>query len=329
MELVYRLATETSPLITQIRNNVIVSVTPAAEPDGRDRNVDWFYRGLDFGPATTTATTDTAGRGGAPGGAPIAGAPNGAPFGGNAGGQLPYWGKYVYHDNNHDINLADVDARDHRLVLHGPSTDHPRSAQAQPPSIPTAVVRRRIPTSIRCLRRASRFSNWELTDTKWGMPGVYTHAFMDGWSPGYLGSVAYNQRHDENVRNAIRRGQPRCGGGGGRGAGPVTQVRVVVADAVDGGGAGRVGRGIRRRSRSRTARRGGGQPRSGTQVGSAEWRAKLTRRNNTNYMETGAVRLNSRRCSNLILENFCMKTKLPSRPEATGPFGHSLRCSAT
>ena len=28
--------------------------------------------------------------------------------------------------------------------------------------------------------------------TKWGMPGVYTYAFMDGWSPGYLGSVAYN-----------------------------------------------------------------------------------------------------------------------------------------
>jgi len=40
MELAYRLATETSPLITQIRNNVIVSITPAAEPDGRDRNVD-------------------------------------------------------------------------------------------------------------------------------------------------------------------------------------------------------------------------------------------------------------------------------------------------
>src|SRR4051795_5603837 len=37
------------------------------------------------------------------------------------------------------------------------------------------------------------FSNWELAQmTKWGMPGVYTHAFMDGWSPGYLGSVAYN-----------------------------------------------------------------------------------------------------------------------------------------
>ena len=37
------------------------------------------------------------------------------------------------------------------------------------------------------------FSNFELSQmTKWGMPGVYTHAFMDGWSPGYLGSVAYN-----------------------------------------------------------------------------------------------------------------------------------------
>ncbi len=54
MELVYRLATETSPLITQIRNNVIVSVTPAAEPDGRDRNVDWFYRGLEMAAQAAT-----------------------------------------------------------------------------------------------------------------------------------------------------------------------------------------------------------------------------------------------------------------------------------
>ena len=44
MELVYRLATETSPLINQIRDNVVVSITPVADPDGRDRNVDWFYK---------------------------------------------------------------------------------------------------------------------------------------------------------------------------------------------------------------------------------------------------------------------------------------------
>ena len=51
----------------------------------------------------------------------------------------------------------------------------------------------------------SWFSNWELAQmTKWGMPGVYTHAFMDGWSPGYLGSVALQpQRPDEDVRDAV------------------------------------------------------------------------------------------------------------------------------
>src|SRR5688500_203361 len=47
MELVYRLAVETSPFISQIRDNVIVSVTPVADADGRDRNLDWFYKGVE------------------------------------------------------------------------------------------------------------------------------------------------------------------------------------------------------------------------------------------------------------------------------------------
>jgi hypothetical protein len=42
MELAYRLATETSPIINQIREQLYVSITPAADADGRDRNVDWF-----------------------------------------------------------------------------------------------------------------------------------------------------------------------------------------------------------------------------------------------------------------------------------------------
>ena len=42
MELAYRVAVEESPLVTQIRDNVIVSITPVADPDGRDRNVDWY-----------------------------------------------------------------------------------------------------------------------------------------------------------------------------------------------------------------------------------------------------------------------------------------------
>src|SRR5689334_17586516 len=193
MELAYRLVTETSPLVTQIRNNVIVSITPAAEPDGRDRNVDWFYRGLEFGPATTTATTDSAGRGA--GGAPVAGAANGPSFGGNAGGQLPYWGKYVYHDNNRDINLSQMSMRaitDWYFTAHPPIIHDLHEAQpllytysGGPPQNPNLdpILFTELPF----------FSNFELSQmTKWGMPGVYTHAFMDGWSPGYLGSVAYN-----------------------------------------------------------------------------------------------------------------------------------------
>src|SRR5262249_1641620 len=44
MELAYRLAVEDSPIINAIRDNVIVTITPVAEPDGRDRYVDWYYR---------------------------------------------------------------------------------------------------------------------------------------------------------------------------------------------------------------------------------------------------------------------------------------------
>src|SRR6476661_1309611 len=81
MELVYRLATETSPIITQIRNNVYVSVTPVADADGRDRNVDQFYCSLELQAAQAAA------------GAP-AGGGGGGGFGGFGGGcALPYWGK--------------------------------------------------------------------------------------------------------------------------------------------------------------------------------------------------------------------------------------------
>ena len=47
MELAYRVATETSPFVSGIRENVFLSITPVADPDGRDRIVDWFYRGLE------------------------------------------------------------------------------------------------------------------------------------------------------------------------------------------------------------------------------------------------------------------------------------------
>ena len=78
MELAYRLVTETSPLVSQIREQLYVSMTPAADADGRDRNVDWFFRGLDMAaaipaPAITPAV--------APAPAPASAAPSVAPQG--------------------------------------------------------------------------------------------------------------------------------------------------------------------------------------------------------------------------------------------------------
>ena len=198
MELAYRLATETSPLIRQIRDNVYVSITPVADPDGRDRNVDWFYRNRELGLSAPGA----GGRGGAapagggePGGEPATG--GGGAGGGGRGGVpgVPYWGKYVFHDNNRDINLSQVSMRAitdwyftaHPPIMHDLHESQPllytySGAAPQNPNL-DPILFAELPF----------FSNFELSQmTKWGMPGVYTHAFMDGWSPGYLGSVAYN-----------------------------------------------------------------------------------------------------------------------------------------
>src|SRR4029077_734441 len=77
--------------------------------------------------------------------------------------------------------------------------------------------------------------------TKWGMPGVYTHAFMDGWSPGYLGSVAYN--HNGMMRmyetQSGREATPAdsaAGGRGGRGGGaPFGGGRAAIPTGRGGG----------------------------------------------------------------------------------------------
>ena len=213
MELVYRLATETSPLIRQIRDNVVVSVTPVADADGRDRNVDWFNRGLETpaqaSPAPGAAPADGSGRGGSV-------------------GALPYWGKYVYHDNNRDINLSQMSMRalaDWYFTAHPPimhdlheslSLMYTYSGGApQNPNL-DPILFAELPW----------FSNFELAQmTKWGMPGVYTYAFMDGWSPGYLGSIAYNHN------GMMRMYETQSGREPGQGAGAVGAVAGRGGDA--------------------------------------------------------------------------------------------------
>lgn len=332
MELAYRIATETSPVITNIRNNVYVSITPVADADGRDRNVDWFYYGLE----AQADSTRNAGAGAAAGGAAVTPATGGR--GGAPGiGGLPYWGKYVYHDNNRDINLSQMQMRaitDWYHTAHPPIMHDLHESLALmytysggPPQNPNLdpLLFSELPW----------FSNWEMSQmNKWGMPGVYTHAFMDGWSPGYLGSVAYN--HNGMMKmyetqsgsdapfapggaNAAGGGRGGRGAGGGRGASGDTAVTGrgaggQGAGAPAGGRAGGppAGAGGGRAGAIPTGR-GGGQPREwyrGIPIPPG-YPANFTRRNNTNYMETGvlsSLQLTSM-FPNLILENFYTKTR--------------------
>jgi hypothetical protein len=298
MELAYRLATETSPIINQIRDQLYVSITPVADADGRDRNVDWFFRGLDVADAAR-ARGDSA-----------------TPAAGRGIGAVPYWGKYAYHDNNRDINVA-LDQM--RAIVDWYFTAHPpimhdlheslsllytySGAAPQNPNL-DPILFAELPW----------FANWEMAQmTKYGMPGVYTHAFMDGWSPGYLGSVAYNHNglmkmyETQSGRDldsaAVARARAALAGGPTRAnAAAQGAARGGQGGGGFGGGAGGVPTG-----------RGGGQDREwyrGIQVGFNDV-ANFTRRANTNYMQTGvlsALQLASMFPAT-ILENFYIKTR--------------------
>jgi hypothetical protein len=230
MELVYRLATETSPVIEQIRNNVYVSVTPAADADGRDRNVDWFYRGLDVQRAAAANAAP--------------GAPAAPAGGGRGGGSVPYWGKYAFHDNNRDINLSLVQMRaiaDWYFTAHPPIMHDLHEsltlmytysgAAPQNPNLDPLLF-----------AELPWFANYEMAQmTKWGMPGVYTYAFMDGWSPGYLGSIAYNHNglmkmyETQSGRDLDTTAAAAGAGRGGRGAGNAPPAAGGAAPAGGGG----------------------------------------------------------------------------------------------
>ena len=155
------------------------------------------------------------------------------------------------HDNNRDINLSQVSMRAHRrLVLHRASADHARPARGAAAALHLQRrPRRRIPNLDPILfAELPLFSNFELAQmTKWGMPGVYTHAFMDGWSPGYLGSVAYNHngmmRMYETQSARERRGPARGGwpaatwrGGRGRDGGAAEAAAAAAAAPAAAGG---------------------------------------------------------------------------------------------
>lgn len=163
MELAYRLATEDSPMIEKIRQNVIVAIMPVADPDGRDRSIDWYF-------AHNVDITDY-----------------------SKMSPVPYWGKYIMHDNNRDINYSAMANQNflkwylewHPPIIHDLHESVPflyaYSGQAPQNPLWSPILYGELPM----------LANWDMSQlTRYGMPGVWTHGYVDAWSPGYVAEMA-------------------------------------------------------------------------------------------------------------------------------------------
>jgi hypothetical protein len=168
MELAYRLAVSDDPAIREIRENVITLVNPVAEPDGRDRQVDWYLN-------------HTKGR---------------REYGDGFPRSPMYWGKYVVHDNNRDgIQISQALTRAINDVYY---EWHPIVMHDLHESVPLLYVS----TGTGPYNETNdpiAISEWQLLAnhdvaalSALGMPGVWTWGFFDGWWPGYAMWVANN-----------------------------------------------------------------------------------------------------------------------------------------
>jgi len=257
MELAYRLVTEDSPLIQKIRKNVIVGINPATDPDGRDRYADWYDR-------NKIDDTDDLN--------PVPGA--------------PYWGKYIFHDNNRDINYTGLSARNlldfylqwHPPVMHDLHESKPflYTFSGQAPQNPALdpILFAEMPW----------IANFEMAQLSgYGMPGVWTHGYVDEWSPGYVGFMSTNH-------NGLFKMYETFGNGGA-----TTELRHVKPVAGPG----------------QDVHQGDDTAREWFRPLPAYKTVEWSMRNNTNYMETGVLTGLQAVASNpqLIVENFYRKSR--------------------
>ncbi|MEM8487437.1 MAG: M14 family zinc carboxypeptidase [Bacteroidota bacterium] len=169
MELAFRLAVSEDEMIRKIRENVILIFTPIAEPDGRDRIVDTYkYRAAnrDVGPSLT------------------------------------YWGKYAAHDNNRDgygLSLA-LTRNILKTYLHWkPQVMHDLHESVSYLYTSTGLGPYNEHLDAITVSEWHNLAHEEVTElTRLGMPGVWTHAFYNGWAANYLIWMA-------NVRNSTGR----------------------------------------------------------------------------------------------------------------------------
>ena len=161
IELAFRLMVEETPLIQNVRNNVITFITPVVEVDGREKEVDTYYYGKKTGKPRPP---------------------------------LMYWGKYVAHDNNRDgmgqflkltQNITKGVLEWHPTLLHDlhEAQSYLYVSTGTGPYNPS-------------LDPVQSDEWWLLAETevsemaKRNVPGVWTWGFYDGWVPNYLFWIA-------------------------------------------------------------------------------------------------------------------------------------------
>ncbi len=182
MELAYRLAVSDQPMIRRIRQEVLVLINPVSEPDGRDKQVDWFYRYL-------KGKTD------------YDSLPPSSP---------PYWGHYVFHDNNRDSHQMALQVS--KAVARMFFDYHPTVVHDLHESIPLLQTWNGTgPFNVNLdpilLNEWFAMSLAEIGAlTSAGMPGVWTWGFSDGWQHVFLDSIGVNH-------NSIGRGYETYGNG--------------------------------------------------------------------------------------------------------------------
>ncbi len=181
LELAYRLAVEESPFIRQIRNNIIVVITPVSEVDGHERQVD-NRRAQDAGQPQPGMT---------------------------------YWGRYVAHDNNRDgigkgLALSQYMLKSfldlHPQVFHDlhESVTLLYTSTGTGPYYPDVA-----PIQVTEWWWLAQTEIMEMT--KRGVPGVWTYNYYDGWVPNYMFWIGV-------THNSIGRFYETQSYGGGRGA---------------------------------------------------------------------------------------------------------------
>jgi len=172
LELAYRLAVSEEPMIRQVREHLVVLINPVSNPDGRDKQVDWFNTYL-------KGKTD------------LASLPRQSP---------PYWSKYAFVDINRDAHQQVHETT--RAVYRMFRDWHPQVIHDLHESVALLITWNGTgPTSeyIDPLSYSERlklsFQEVE-TMTGFGMPGVWTWNFGDDFAHLYLDSIATNHNAD-------------------------------------------------------------------------------------------------------------------------------------